>query len=307
MEVLEVAAPAFPDIYAGADATLYRELVADFFTYLKELEASSAVSNSYIGTRQRDITAGMRAILVDWLVEVCEEYKLHAETLFVCVALIDRILSKYVVSRSNLQLLGCACMLLASKYEEVFSPSVDEFVYISDNTYTREQVLSMESTVLREMNFRLACATAKQFLHRFVRAANFSEQDVAFVNYLAELTLQEYDFLVYRPSVVAAACVLYVRLATATAEPWSASLSHYTEYAAMDLWPCVNALVRLHNAAAANTLHAVRDKYSHAAVFRASLRPALPLAPVALEAMRDALALPAPAPAPATQSSVVDV
>jgi hypothetical protein len=42
--------------------------------------------------------------------------------------------------RAQLQLLGCACMLLASKYEEIYAPAVDEFVYISDNTYTREQV-----------------------------------------------------------------------------------------------------------------------------------------------------------------------
>ena len=55
------------------------------------------------------------------------------------VNLIDRCLSKFMMQRSKLQLLGCACMLLASKYEEIYAPAVDEFVYISDNTYTKEQ------------------------------------------------------------------------------------------------------------------------------------------------------------------------
>lgn len=44
-------------------------------------------------TLQRDINATMRGILVDWLVEVAEEYKLVPDTLFLSVAYIDRCLS----------------------------------------------------------------------------------------------------------------------------------------------------------------------------------------------------------------------
>ena len=77
----------------------------------------------------------MRAILVDWLVEVAEEYNLRQVTLFTSVNYIDRCLALFQVTRHQLQLLGCACMLIASKYEEIYAPCVDEFVYISDNTY----------------------------------------------------------------------------------------------------------------------------------------------------------------------------
>jgi len=31
-------------------------------------------------------------------------------------------------------------MLIASKYEEIYAPAIDEFVYISANTYKREEV-----------------------------------------------------------------------------------------------------------------------------------------------------------------------
>lgn len=82
----------------------------------------------------------MRAILVDWLVEVAEEYKLATETLYLTVNYVDRYLSVKVVPRSQLQLVGVACMLVASKFEEVYAPAVDEFVYISDNTYTKDEV-----------------------------------------------------------------------------------------------------------------------------------------------------------------------
>lgn len=63
---------------------------------------------------QKDITVGMREILVDWLVEVAEEYKLVSDTLYLTVSYIDRFLSSHVLSRTKLQLLGVSCMLIAS-------------------------------------------------------------------------------------------------------------------------------------------------------------------------------------------------
>ncbi|PKU27128.1 hypothetical protein llap_22568 [Limosa lapponica baueri] len=74
--------------------------------------------------KQPDITNSMRAILVDWLVEVGEEYKLQNETLHLAVNYIDRFLSSMSVLRGKLQLVGTAAMLLASKFEEIYPPEV---------------------------------------------------------------------------------------------------------------------------------------------------------------------------------------
>lgn len=92
--------------------------------------------------RQPDIDHKMRAILVDWLVEVAEEYKLLPQTLYLTINYIDRFLSVMSVLRGKLQLVGTACMLLASKFEEIYPPEVSEFVYITDDTYPAKQVHS---------------------------------------------------------------------------------------------------------------------------------------------------------------------
>ena len=64
--------------------------------------------------RQTDINYSMRTILVDWLVEVSEEYNLDTETLYLSVSYIDRFLSHMSVVRSKLQLVGTAAMYIAS-------------------------------------------------------------------------------------------------------------------------------------------------------------------------------------------------
>jgi len=68
----------------------------------------------YLENVQRGITSNMRETLVDWLVEVADEYKLLPETLHLSVSYIDRFLSIEPVSRSKLQLLGVSSMLIAS-------------------------------------------------------------------------------------------------------------------------------------------------------------------------------------------------
>ena len=62
----------------------------------------------------KDMTPRMRAILVDWLVELAEEYHLSNETLHLTVCYLDRFLALHTVPRTELQLVGIACCLIAS-------------------------------------------------------------------------------------------------------------------------------------------------------------------------------------------------
>lgn len=90
--------------------------------------------------KQPDITNTMRSILVDWLVEVAEEFRLDPQTFFLAVSYADRYLSCVSVMRAKLQLVGTATMYLASKFEEIYPPEIGEFAYITDDTYTKKQV-----------------------------------------------------------------------------------------------------------------------------------------------------------------------
>ena len=66
---------------------------------------------------QKDINPTMRTILVDWLIEVQENFELFHETLYLGVKLVDIYLSRKGVTREYLQLVGATCLLIASKFE----------------------------------------------------------------------------------------------------------------------------------------------------------------------------------------------
>ena len=71
------------------------------------------------------------------------------------------------MTRSKLQLVGVAAMLVAAKYEEIYAPEVKDFVYITDRAYTEREILKMEIKILAVLNFDLGRPLPLHFL-RFV-------------------------------------------------------------------------------------------------------------------------------------------
>ncbi|KAM6952167.1 cyclin-A2 [Lycodopsis pacificus] len=236
------------------------EYAAEIHTYLREMEVKTRPKAGYM-KKQPDITNSMRAILVDWLVEVGEEYKLQNETLYLAVNYIDRFLSSMSVLRGKLQLVGTAAMLLASKFEEIYPPEVAEFVYITDDTYTKKQVLRMEHLVLKVLSFDLAAPTITQFLTQYFLHHSVNKRVESMAMYLGELSLVDSDpFLKYLPSHTAAAAYTLANHVV-TGGSWPESMTEKTGYSLEDLMPCVEDLHQTFLGAAQHAQQSVREKY----------------------------------------------
>ncbi|XP_060672933.1 cyclin-A1-4-like [Ziziphus jujuba] len=239
---------------------------SDAYKYLRAAEANKRPSANFMERIQKDINANMRAILVDWLVEVSEDYKLVPDTLFLTINYIDRYLSDNLMSMKYLQLLGIACMLIAAGYVEISPPDVEEFC--NDNAFSRKDVLEMKTSVLHYLKFERTAPTTISFLKRFVCAAQAtsevpSAQMVCLAKYITELSLVEYSMLRYTPSLIAASAVFLAKyMLTPSKRPWDSILTYYTLYKDSDLFDCVKALHYLCCNGINSKLPALRKKYS---------------------------------------------
>lgn len=117
----------------------------------------------------------MRAVLVDWLIEIHLKFKLRAETLYITINIIDRYLSLYEVEKSKFQLLGVAAMLISSKYEEIYAPEVRDFEYITDKTYSKAKIMKMELDILVALDFDLLWVSPLQFFFRFYHVLGLNQ------------------------------------------------------------------------------------------------------------------------------------
>ncbi|KZV54549.1 hypothetical protein F511_01347 [Dorcoceras hygrometricum] len=244
--------------------------VSDIYGYLHsmEMDVKRRPLADYLEKIQKDVTANMRGILLDWLVEVAEEYKLVSDSLYLTVSYIDRFLSTNSINRQKLQLLGVSSMLIASKYEEITPPHVEDFCYITDNTYTKEEVVKMEADVLKSLKFEMGNPTVKTFLRRFTRIAQEDYKDsilqVEFLGYyLAELSLLDYECIKFLPSLIAASVIFLTRYTLQPNQhPWNLDLQRHSRYKAMDLKECVHILHDLQLRKKGASLLAVREKYN---------------------------------------------
>ncbi|CAN6338393.1 unnamed protein product [Urochloa humidicola] len=251
----------------NGDPRMCVSYVAEIYRNLMASEIMRRPRPDYMETLQQEITKSMRGLLIDWLVEVSEEYKLVADTLYLTVYLIDQFLSKNCIQTQKLQLLGITSMLIASKYEEFSAPSVEEFCVITDSTYQKSEVLEMERKVLNDLGFHLSVPTTKTFLRRFLRAAQASciapLSTLGYLaNYLAELTLIDYGFLKFLPSMVAASSVFLARWTLNQSDhPWNPTLEYYTSYKSSNIRMCVRALQELQHNTSDCPLKSIREKY----------------------------------------------
>ncbi|XP_006803542.1 G2/mitotic-specific cyclin-B1 [Neolamprologus brichardi] len=240
---------------------LCSEYVKDIYKYLRQLEVEQNVRQNYL--QGQEVTGNMRAILIDWLVQVNLKFRLLQETMYMTVGIIDRFLQDNPVPKKQLQLVGVTAMFLASKYEEMYPPEISDFAYVTDKAYTTAQIRDMEMTILRVLKFQLGRPLPLQFLRRASKIYEVTAEQHTLAKYLLELTMVDYEMVHLPPSMVASAA-LALTLKILAAGEWDVTLQHYMDYTAESLIPVMahiaKNVVKVNNGL---TKHmAIKGKYS---------------------------------------------
>lgn len=168
--------------------------------------------NAHYMDNQAEIQWSMRAVLMDWLIQVHHRFSLLPETLFLCVNYIDRFLSCKIVSLGKLQLVGATAIFVAAKYEEINCPSVNEIVYMVDGGYTVDEILKAERFMLSMLQFELGWPGPMSFLRRISKADDYDLETRTLAKYFLEVTIMDERFVASPPSFIAAGAHCFARL-----------------------------------------------------------------------------------------------
>lgn len=222
MEQLEVRAWSFPPNPRSTSCQ-----TRDTWTFSQRLNGESCLDPPTART--------MRTTLIDWLLQVHLRYHMLPETLWIAVNLVDRFLSVRVVSLSKLQLVGVTAMFIAAKYEEILAPSVDEFVYMTENGYTREEILKGERIILQTLDFNVSqYCSPYSWVRRISKADDYDIQTRTLSKFLMEVTLLDHRFLRVKPSMIAAIGMYLAR--KMLNGDWTDPFVFYSNYTERELW-----------------------------------------------------------------------
>lgn len=261
---------SFSNIRKSIDPSTCADLLDEMYAIYYDLEEEYSPA-PYMEI-QTDINHRMRAILIDWLIEVHHKFKLHTSTLWLCVHIIDRFLQVTNIDRQKLQLVGISSLLISCKFEEIYPPEVRDCVYITDFAYTREEVLSMENEILKKLNYEICVPTGYHFLARFLDCIKASERTRNLAFYYAERNLQEVDILLIKPHVLACTSVYCALLQQSSQYPsiktssWPKCLEEESGYEEGDLLEWAKTIIKHVNeepeTASRRKLIAAKKKYS---------------------------------------------
>ncbi|OLN95414.1 G2/mitotic-specific cyclin-4 [Colletotrichum chlorophyti] len=221
------------------DVCMVAEYGDEIFEYMRELEMRMLPDPHYMD-HQAEIQWSMRSVLMDWLVQVHHRFSLLPETLFLTVNYIDRFLSYKVVSIGKLQLVGATALLVASKYEEINCPSLQEIVFMVDNGYKVDEILKAERFMLSMLNFELGFPGPMSFLRRVSKADDYDLETRTLAKYFLEVTIMDERFVASPPSFLAAAAHCLSRMILKKGD-WTPAHVHYSGYT----WGQLRSLVTM--------------------------------------------------------------
>lgn len=203
----------------------------------------------------------MRAAVVDFLVGVQVQFGLKTETLFLAVNLLDRFLNAKPVKRGDLQLVGVAAMFVATKFEEIDPPDVRDFVHVTSQACTKEEIFEMEVAMLNILGFGLCRPTAPHFVERYQYADRCSEVHRHLMQYVLELSLLDVRMTKYTPSHQATAAALVSSSMLQLRPVWQADVARQAEIAELSVRRCARDMCALLQSAERSPHQSVRDKF----------------------------------------------
>ncbi|KAK9729628.1 B-type cyclin [Basidiobolus ranarum] len=224
------------------DISMVSDYADDIFDYWRELEQKLKPNPDYMSF-QSELQWHMRGILLDWLVQVHERFRMLQETLFLSVNYIDRFLSLKEVSIEKFQLVGTTALFIAAKYEEIAAPTINEMIYMVSGTYTCEELKNAEKFMINLLNYELGFPGPLSFLRRISKADHYDPNTRTLAKYLIEVTIMYESFIKYSSSLIAAAGY-YLAMRMLGKVTWTSSHQHYSGLEESALLPCVRELLK---------------------------------------------------------------
>ncbi|CAI2024974.1 hypothetical protein SEUBUCD646_0G03670 [Saccharomyces eubayanus] len=212
------------------DPFIVAEYTDSIFSHLYEKETLMLPTHNYLMDTESPyhLKSSMRALLIDWLIEVHEKFQCLPETLFLAINLLDRFLSQNVVKLNKLQLLCITCLFIACKFEEVKLPKLANFAYITDGAATVEGIKKAEVFTLTSLAYNISLPNPLNFIRRISKADSYDIETRNMAKFIMEYSICCNKFIHLKPSYLAAMSMYIAKKIKDESSQWDQTFIHYS-------------------------------------------------------------------------------
>ncbi|XP_077318849.1 cyclin-O [Lithobates pipiens] len=243
-----------PRISHRLDLHNFTDYGEECYVFYKSLEETYLTHHCM--DNQPQLKPESRCKLISWLIPVHKHFKLGFESLCLAINILDRFLACTPVATDCFQLVGVTSLLIACKQVETRPPRVKQLLALCCDTFSREQLCNLECIILLKLKFQMAAPTINFFLQHFsllqVADGHPSDADLsqasrslAVAKGIAELSLADYAFNSYPPSLMAVCCLALSERMLGSERPISVQSSGYCESQLQECMDKIDLLISL--------------------------------------------------------------
>ena len=181
----------------------FDEILYSLLKEESEFITKQLINHNYLLDGDNEISPEMRAMVVDWLLEVHQIFHFQEKCLFTTIQLIDKYLTKININIDQFQLLALTALNIASKEEEVEYPILDNFITISKNSLTKKEMIDMEKKVLSIINYEILSPTILDFFQIYANICKLNPVEICQALYIMNILLIDINMLKYKVSILA--------------------------------------------------------------------------------------------------------
>lgn len=204
---------AISKVSADLRTILFEEEYQDEVIQHMEYMETQTLASVELMDAQPELRWFMRPYLVDFLIEIHQTFRLRPETLFLTMNVVDRYVSKRIVYKRHYQLVGCAALLIASKFEDSKDrvPTVADLSHMCCNAYDESAFSQMEGHVLSTIGWTLGHPTAEAWLRLESIRGEEELKTVNLARFFLEMSLFHKDFIALKSSSLTKGALILAR------------------------------------------------------------------------------------------------
>jgi G2/mitotic-specific cyclin 3/4 len=215
----------------------------EIFEHYRRMDKRLMAPNNYMAA-QPELCWEMRMAVVDWLIQLQQYLRMHSETLYLAVNVMDRFLSKKSIAAKRMQLVGISSLLVAAKYEETYCPKPAYMASLTKGICTEKDVLSAERYIVNILGYDMGWPGPLNFLRRLMMIDDYDLGVRVIAKYLLELSLM-YECFIGVPSDMMAAAAYRLASAVGKRPHWTDEHVHVSGYTKTQLNPLCHQLIRI--------------------------------------------------------------
>lgn len=169
------------------------------------LQEKPSVTNNYFTSKQPGLRPHMRRIVIDWMLEVCEDQQTGMEVFLLATHYLDTFLSSVTITKSQFQLCAATCLLLASKFSACVPLSSQILSVYSDHSILPEEILQFELVILNSLQWQLSVITAQAFVSHLLPLLRLPSNPL--LDLLIYQAVSSFEASHLPPSLIAAAAI----------------------------------------------------------------------------------------------------